>query len=68
MITTAVVPPRSAYRSRSSSAVRTAIGKYTYIGSWLTIVASVPVDGLTTLPMVTLVRPILPAMGEAMSV
>lgn len=43
-------------------------GKVTYIGSWLTMVVSTPEDGLTTLPSVTAVRPILPSMGDVMSV
>src|SRR6478609_5532633 len=38
--------------------------KVTYIGSWLTMLASVPELGVTTLPSVTVVRPILPSIGE----
>ncbi len=36
----------------------------TYIGSWLTMVVSTPDPGLTTLPSVTAVRPILPSIGD----
>ncbi len=43
-------------------------GNRTYIGSWLTIVASGPELGETTLPTVTAVRPILPAIGARISV
>jgi hypothetical protein len=43
--------------------VRTEIGKITYIGSWATTVVSVPLVGLTTLPMVMAVLPILPSIG-----
>ena len=43
-------------------------GNVTYIGSWLTIMVSTPLSGPTTLPFVMLVLPILPAIGETMSV
>ena len=49
-------------------AVRVETGKTTYIGSWLTIVASTPELGLTTFPGVTELRPILPSMGARISV
>ena len=44
------------------------MGNSRYIGSWLTMVASVPVVGPTTLPSVTAVRPIRPSIGAWMSV
>ena len=43
-------------------------GNVTYIGSWLTMVVSTPLSGPTTLPLVMLVRPILPPIGAMMSV
>ena len=56
-------PPRA-----PASAARWLTGNRTYIGSWLTIVVSVPLCGLTTLPLVTMVRPILPEIGAMISV
>ena len=38
------------------------------MGSWLTMVASTPLLGVTTLPSVTDVRLILPSMGALISV
>ena len=38
------------------------------MGSWLTIVVSAPEPGLTTLPSVTAVRPILPSIGAVITV
>ena len=43
-------PPRPSKRLRRSSAVRWLTAKATRIGSWLTMVASVPASGPTTLP------------------
>ena len=48
--------------------VRAATGKSTYIGSWLTSVAKVPLVTDTTLPSVTSVALILPSIGARISV
>ena len=48
--------------------MRTAIGNSTYIGSWLTMLASGPEPGDTTLPTLMLVRLILPLIGAWISV
>ena len=43
-------------------------GNVTYIGSRLTITVSAPLSGPTTLPLVSLVRPISPVIGAMISV
>ena len=48
--------------------VRNEMEKRTYIGSWVTIFAKVPVVGETTLPSVTAVLVILPSIGARISV
>ena len=53
---------------RTASSWRCVTGKVTYIGSWLTIVASVPLCGPTKLPTAKLLRPIRPAIGALISV
>ena len=47
--------------------MRSAIGKITYIGSWLTRFARVPLVGETTLPSVTAVALIAPSIGARIS-
>jgi hypothetical protein len=43
-------------------------GKLTYMGSWLTMTVRWPLSGLTTLPLVMLVRPTFQVIGATISV
>ena len=65
---TAPSPPTLAYFFCSDTTSRVATGNATYIGSWLTMVASVPLVGLTTLPWLTAVAVMRPSIGARISV
>ena len=60
--------PPAAASLRTASSWRWVTGKVTYVGSWLTTVARVPLCGPTKLPTAKLLRPIRPAIGALISV